>query len=238
MEQMQLWAPGEVYRQLDGIVPVLASWNKSTDKDQQKLRQYLDKLMVDLGPLPADEANLFLHMDIAVEPKHYLHDQDLDNYLYPVAKKLGAEHFVLVTGRKHIGGQSRLIVGQAEPGEAVAENQGWVHVTFDSPRMSTDAKDSAWKVGVREQLLALRPAQLEAGPVEVHLAWRYAAQQRWAELWKPTIDAMGPVVGEPHPPPPFSPDDGRIVSLGMHFTRDDTRWWGLPIGMYWRPLPK
>src|SRR5689334_10360959 len=100
VEQMQLWTPGEVYRQLDGIVPVLASWNKNTDPAKQKLDRFLKQLEEDLGSLPEDEEDLFLHMDIAVPPKNYIYQHDLDNYLFPVVKKLGAARFVFVSGTK------------------------------------------------------------------------------------------------------------------------------------------
>lgn len=222
----------DVHRQLDGIVPVLASWNKNSDPEQQKLQQYLKHLREDLGPLPADERGLFLHMDIAVRPEAYTHHHDLDNYLYPVISCLKAPNFVFVSGTKHVEGTSRLVIGRAEPVGVLEESQGWTHATIDSPVMS--AQNTAWKVGVRERLLALGPSRLAVGPVEMHLTWRYMAHLNWADLWKPPIDAMGPVLGEPRSDHPFDPDDGRIVSLGLHLTRDAEAWLGMPIGMHWR----
>lgn len=62
------------------MVPVLASWNKTTNPEQERLQRYLDKLQADLGPLPADETNLFLHMDIGGPPENYTYQHDPDNY--------------------------------------------------------------------------------------------------------------------------------------------------------------
>jgi hypothetical protein len=35
-------------------------------------------------------------------------------------------------------------------------------------------------------------------------------------LWKPTIDALGPILGYTPAAGPWSPLDGRIVDLGLH----------------------
>jgi len=43
--------------------------------------------------------------------------------------------------------------------------------------------------------------------------------RNWASLWKPLIDAVGPVPGE-DPARPFHPHDDRIVSLALHHTID------------------
>jgi hypothetical protein len=37
----------------------------------------------------------------------------------------------------------------------------------------------------------------------------------WANIWKPLIDAFGPVLGE-DPSRAFNPYDDRIISLGLH----------------------
>ena len=36
-----------------------------------------------------------------------------------------------------------------------------------------------------------------------------------ANIWKPLIDACGPVLGE-NPERPFHPNDDRIINLGLH----------------------
>jgi hypothetical protein len=57
-------------------------------------------------------------------------------------------------------------------------------------------------------------------------------RRNWANIWKPLIDAFGPVLGE-HPEQPFHPNDDRITSLGLHHNVNSaighdviiTAWW-------------
>ena len=49
-----------------------------------------------------------------------------------------------------------------------------------------------------------------------------SSRRNWSTLWKPAIDALGPVLGTQHPAWPFHPDDDRIVDLALHRTIDDT----------------
>jgi hypothetical protein len=235
MQKWQLWSAGEPWRAIDDIEPVLDCWDKQTSKTQGKLQGYLDKLKKDLGPLPSAERKLFLHMNIVVHPEHYLRDHDLDNYLRPVVYALGATHFVFVSATKRMEGESQLLVGIAEPREELAEQPSWTHALIDAGRGSVAKKD--WKIRIRETLLAQQQQQVMPEPVEVALLWRCSSRRNWTYLWKPTIDATGPVLGEPNDHNPFAPDEGRIVSLGLHFTRDDVEGWSVNIGMHWKHVP-
>lgn len=78
---------------------------------------------------------------------------------------------------------------------------------------------------------------LPAGAVEVEVAWRCDAKtaRRWSNWWKPTGDAMGPVLGEPQAHKPFNPADDRIVSLAMHLVSDSTMGKAVDVGMRWQP---
>jgi len=57
--------------------------------------------------------------------------------------------------------------------------------------------------------------------------------RNWVNLWKPTGDAMGPVLGE-NPSRRFNPDDDRIVSLGLHLNLDREAGYAVDVGMWWR----
>jgi hypothetical protein len=70
--------------------------------------------------------------------------------------------------------------------------------------------------------------------VELQLVWKCSSKRNWTSLWKPTIDAMGPVLGETAPHRPFHPNDDRIVSLALHFNTDNSIGWSVQIGMLWR----
>jgi hypothetical protein len=60
-----------------------------------------------------------------------------------------------------------------------------------------------------------------------------ARARNWSNLWKPAIDALGPMLGIPNPAKPFDPLDDRIVSLGLHRTVDDSVGWGVIVEAWW-----
>jgi hypothetical protein len=63
----------------------------------------------------------------------------------------------------------------------------------------------AWKQQVAAGLPA-ETAELPVGPVELHMSLRRARRKlaagNWHEYWKPTIDALGQVLGEENPARP------------------------------------
>jgi len=215
--------------------PLLASWNARTDPEQVRLQAYLDRLAASLGDLPTGTAPLFLHMDIDVRDlARLLRHHDLDNYLYPVVQRLGHGRFALASASKQVGGGSRAVVGLAEPLAHLPELHTWGHFAC---RAGSGTQDKRWKVGLREALRASQPRPLPPGPVEVkvHLAWRCSPARNWAWLWKPTLDAMGPVLGEPDARNPFNPQDDRIVALGLHLNADPATGHDVDVAMWWRP---
>jgi hypothetical protein len=57
----------------------------------------------------------------------------------------------------------------------------------------------------------------------LELAFVVGPNRNWVELWKPTIDALEPLLGrDPFQKRPWNPRDGRIIELGMHRTVDPT----------------
>jgi hypothetical protein len=228
----RLWKAGSVWRTAEGLEPRLASWNASTHPDQARLRAYLDGLEAALGDLSAGPGRLFLHLDVDVrEPGRLLLHHDLENYLTPVVHRLGHARFVLVSARKRVGGGSRVVVGEAEPVAQVPEGDTWGHFAHHA---GSGAQERSWKAGLREALRAARPRPLPPGQVEVQLAWRCAPTRNWAALWKPTGDAMGPVLGEPDARHPFNPQDDRIVALWLHRHADAAMGHDVGVAMWWR----
>jgi hypothetical protein len=176
---------------------------------------------------------LFLHMDIDVGvatrlQRHY----DLENYLTPVVHRLGYQRFVFVSAKKRAGGGSRVTVGMAEPSSELPNRDPWGHFSCHGGR---GAQEKRWKVGIRAALAASSPTPLPPGPVEVHLAWRCSPARNWVWLWKPTGDAMGPVLGEPDVHNPFNPNDDRIVDLGLHLNSDPRIGHDVDVAMWWCP---
>lgn len=228
----RLWSHGETLTALNGITPLLDSWNSKIDPAQIRLQTYLDDLQNAVGPLPSSDESLFLHMTIdVVKPERLLRHHDVENYLFPVVYRLGASRFVFVSATKRVGGGSRLVIGRAEPRGMHSMSDGWEHLSCGAGRGPARKE---WKAGIRDALLASRPRQLPPGPVAVQLAWRCSRQRNWAMLWKATGDSMGPVLGEPYPGNPFNPDDGRIVSLELHLNADDAISHDVDVGMWWR----
>lgn len=230
----QLWRAGAIERQIEGITPLLASWESKSDPAQVRLQAYLDSVMARLLPLPAD-GPLFLHLDVDVgDPQKLLRHYDLENYLTPFfgSGRLPSRRFVLASARKYVGGGSRLRIGAAIP-HGGADNGGWTSFSLNAGR-GTSQKD--WKARIVRALTASALPPVEPGRAKVRLAWRCAPGRNWTSLWKPTGDAMGPVLGMPDPQSPFQLNDDRIVDLELHRNDDDTIGHDVVVGMWWRGM--
>ena len=46
--------------------------------------------------------------------------------------------------------------------------------------------------------------------------------RNWLNLWKPTIDALDPLLGRAREVRDWHPRDDRITALGLHLTMDET----------------
>jgi hypothetical protein len=178
-----------------------------------------------------DREDLYLHLQIdRGDRRDLLHHHDTENYLTPIVRHLGARRFALVSGTKRVGGGSHLLIGVAESG-CQPDGPEWGRFAYAA---HSGAGSKAWKVALRDGLLAAGAAKLPPGAVAVHLAWRCSSARAWMNLWKPTADAMGPVLGEPDPNNPFNPADDRIVSLSLHRLPDDALGWAVETALLWR----
>lgn len=223
----QLWQQGEVSYRLAGISPLLASWNSKIDPAQMRLQAYLVEISSALGVLPSD--NLFLHLEVDVErPERLTRFYDLENYLTPLVYHLGANRFVLATARKKIGGGSELTVASAS---ALNDDAG---MRYYECAAGGAVQKKEWKEGIRHQLASSGAAELPAGPVQVRFAWRCSSRRNWVWLWKPTGDALGPILGC-DPRSPYNPNDDRIVDIEFHRTVDESKGWHVDVGLWWRP---
>lgn len=232
--EWKLWARGEVVHQVEGIKPLLASWEKSSDPAQVRLRAYLDDVTPQLLPLP-EAGQLFLHMDIDVEDsRRLLRHYDLENFLTPLfgSRWLPANRFSLVTARKYVGGGSRILCGLAKPKPA-SDDADWSCSTVEVGR---GAGMGEWKEKLRASLAVSCQASLTPGPAQVRIAWRCSAKRNWSTLWKPTGDAMGPALGAANPDKPYQLDDDRIVDLELHRNIDDALGHDVVVGYWWRSV--
>ena len=61
--------------------------------------------------------------------------------------------------------------------------------------------------------------RVAGGAVHLEIAFVVGPARTWWNLWRPTIDALSPLLGGPDT---WAPDDGRITTLGLHLTVDQT----------------
>ena len=122
-------------------------------------------------------------------------------------------------------GEAPLAVGQAQPETAAA-------APLFSTRMTGPYERKEWKQDLRNRLLQAQAVTVKPGPVAMDIAMTTGPGRNWVNLWKPLIDAFGPVLGE-DPARPFCPRDDRIVSLGLHHNIDAAIAYDVIIDAWW-----
>lgn len=190
--------------------PQLASWNRAGHPSQLRLASFLAQVDAAAAPLIATvDGRLAVELIVGRPASTSLTDggRDLDNYLYPVAQRLGPARVAAMFGRK-IHGPSWLAVESAQPDTAVPAARFATRVTGSYARKE-------WKETLRDRLLKAEVAPAGPGPVAMEIAVTTGPGRNWANIWKLLIDAFGPVLGE-DPGRPFHPRDDRITSLGLH----------------------
>jgi hypothetical protein len=223
-----------VYRHPAGVLrhsvkPQLASWERAAHPSQVKLGRFLAHVDAIAGPALAKvsgrvAAELIVGFSDGVSLTDGGHD--LDNYLFPVAQRLGPERVAAIFGRK-IHGPSSLAVGPARPDTAGATPQFSARVAgFHEPK--------EWKQDLRDRL-AVQAVTVDPGPVGVTIALTTGPGRDWASLWKPLIDAFGSVLGD-DPTRPCHPQDDRVVSLGLHHTIDTGIAHDVIVDAWWTSL--
>lgn len=196
------------------LEPRLASWMAAGHPDQVRLSAYLADTDALLQPrVAATPDPLALRLDVAL-PRHVplLDQRDLDNYALPLAARLSGtsgRRFASVWAGKRHGEISSACVAQAvlAPGPPTADRVCQVRTTASSAT-------TAYKQQIDDQLRGTEP--LADGPVALQLAFSVGPSRNWTNLWKPTIDALGALLGPAEPRRPWHPRDGRVVELGMH----------------------
>jgi hypothetical protein len=87
-------------------------------------------------------------------------------------------------------------------------------------RTSTSASTTFYKQKIRDQVSTARP--LRDGGVALQLAFVVGPARVWPNLWKATIDALGPILGHDPGAGEWNARDGRITELGLHCSVDPT----------------
>src|SRR5262245_63098013 len=152
-----------VYRRPVGVMrqsvkPQLASWDRAAHPSQVKLRRFLAHVDAIAGPvLAAVKGRVAAELIVGFSDGVSLTDggHDLDNYLLPVAQRLGPQRVAAIFGRK-IHGPSSLAVGPAQPDTAGGSPQF-------STRMTGSYQRRQWKQQLHDRL-AVRAAVIGPGP--------------------------------------------------------------------------
>ncbi len=193
--------------------PRLESWDAAGSASQRSLTAYLRELEQLGAPLvTSTDGALAFALDVALPPGTDLLDQrDLDNYLLPAVRQLtkaSGRPFVSVSGTKRHGLRSSFGIGRAQA--AGPTDSG------DTYRARTTASSgtAVFKQQIADALRGARP--VPPGPVDLDIVFGVGPTRSWINLWKPTIDALGALLGASSPARPWHPQDGRVARLSLH----------------------
>lgn len=214
------------------MAPQLASWDAATSTSQARLAEYLAAAEQLLRPqLDNTPDPLGLHLVVGL-PRDVplLQHRDLDNYLQPLVQHLAratGRTFASVTAVKEHRTDSRIGAGPAHRADPVA-----------APLYRVRTTGSTESVKYKEQISAALAAAplLPPGPVQLDVVFGVGPARTWVNLWKPTIDALGALLGQPPNARPWHPDDGRITRLGLHQRQDDTLGYDVELLIIAAPL--
>lgn len=231
--EFELWRPPATPALTLAMSPRLESWDAKTAPSQVALGQYLDHVTELTRRQMADASTAPLSLELAVslpEGAHLLQGgYDLDNFLYPVVRRLGSHLFASAHASKRHGAASTVRIGPA----VLAEAQDLSAWSFATAETTVSTATAAWKRQIAEQIapgISVAPD----GPLELQLAFAVSARRNWAWLWKPAIDALGSIIGAADPARPFQTRDDRIVRLALHRTVDDALRDRVRIAVRWR----
>ena len=187
--------------------PRLASWNKATDPDQVRLRDSLEDAAELLAPAMVRTGPWTLVLDVGLPPGRDLVDMaDLDNYIYPLATRLRTEELVSVWCTKRHADTSWVLVASAEETAAPSE--------IYTVRTTASTQTTRYKEQIRAAVVSA--AEIAPGPVQLQIGFVVGPQRNWISLWKPTIDALDPLLGRTSEDRDWHPKDGRITDLALH----------------------
>lgn len=208
---MRWYSRPEGHKQQLRVAPRLASWNRSDDSDQVRLRAFLDDTE-ELLAASRVEGPWALRLDVGLPTGwDLLNMADLDNYAYPLAFRLKDRDLVSVWCTKRHSEHSFVRIEAARQIPAPSTDVLRVATTASWEAQAAQAQIHAAVAGAEE---------LPSGPVRLELAFVVGSGRNWLNLWKPTIDSLDPILGRTRPDRSWHPLDGRITTLGMHLAVD------------------
>ena len=205
-----------------------ACWEKADHPEQKRLQAYLGDTE-DLVGGSRVAGPWALRLDVgAPATRDLLRDvADLDNYALPRAERINDSDLVSVwcTKQHHKHEQSFVRIDAARevgpPSDVLVVR---TTASSTSPEYKDQIKASVADHGV-----------VPDGPVRLELSF-VIGNRGWLGLWKPTIDALDPILGRTFADHPYHPRDGRITELGMHLAVDRTLGYDVLIGIAATPV--
>jgi hypothetical protein len=153
----------------------------------------------------------------------------LDEYVFPLVQRLGPVRFDAVFAERSPADDSFIRVSPSAITDATAEPQVRV-------RLTASATTIDWKQQLHDACRAVTPQPAPPGPVAVRLRLGVSRQRNWSALWKPALDALGPVLGVPDPTRPYLAADDRITRLELHRRLDETVGHRVDVELWWTPV--
>ena len=209
------------------VAPRLASWNKADARDQVRLREYRDDTEALLAKSRI-HGQWALRLDVGLPlGRDLLGMSDLDNFAYPLAYRLRDAGLVSVWCTKQHSERSFVRIDAARE---VAAPSTEVSVARTTAAASTVAYKEQVRAAIEDT------PELPDGPVKVELSFVVGKRRNWVNLWKQTIDALGPILGLTNPNRAWHPRDGRIIELGMHVSVDTSAGNNVVVGIAAAPI--
>jgi hypothetical protein len=144
-----------------------------------------------------------------------LASNELDTFVYPLVSRLTRatrRPFASVWASKKHAGTSSVAVFPARPTLDPGGAQQF------QVRTTASIVTTTFRRQVRKQIAAARP--LPDGGVALQLSFVVGPRRAWTNLWKVTIDSLGPLLGHAVDTREADGPDGRITDLGLHCVVD------------------
>jgi hypothetical protein len=199
------------------VSPALASWDAAGSPGQARSAAFIANVQAAVAEqLRVTPDPLALHVDIGLpDIVPLLALNDLDNYLFPLVPKLTkgtGRQFASVWATKRHAAKSSVAVCQTH----TVQDPGGVYSV--QVRTTASTSTTAYKRQIRDQITGAQP--LPDGGIALQLAFVVGRRRAWSNLWKATIDSLGPILGRDAGAREWNARDGRVTDLGLHCVID------------------
>lgn len=212
------------------VQPALASWDAKDHPSQKRLVRFLDDVVEVVRPVTPKQGPLAVSLSVGLPTGvDLLTHHDLDNYLDGLGRRVQPDRTVAFFGKKSIEPESSVVIAPAAT-HVVDDMHGW---QFAGVHVSGSSQAIRWKEQI-ESAIAAQAEPAAGGALRMEVSFVLGPRRNWVGLWKPALDALGPILGMADGRR-FNPRDDRIVELGLHRSVDGMLGNDVLIGYCWRP---